>query len=357
MEHAENYEEWLEYSTELDILYGKHGWKEDPVSPFYDYEKISTRLQRLRELIDTNNSEQLLRYLRSRLMRNLGGIGSPELHTYALSGTKTLIEDYQEEVCRALKSVASSKMNNARKLAFFNETRHAFGRSALLLSGGSTLGLYHSGVIMALHENKLLPKIISGSSVGSIFAAFVGTRTDEEIPMLFKKGTISFQFFPSNSGSIWRKIRRMFKDGVLMDINILQECVRANIGDFTFAEAYARTGRVINIVVAPGAGSKEVPRLLNYLSTPNVVGHVLHYSLTSKLIWSAAVASCAIPGVFSSVELMAKDLKGNIQPYYPEGLKWSDGSMHADLPTDRLAELFNVNHFIVSQVLWIMSFT
>lgn len=30
-------------------------------------------------------------------------------------------------------------------------------------------------------------------------------------------------------------------------------------------------------------------------------------------------------------------------------LKWSDGSVENDLPMTRLSELFNVNHFIVSQ--------
>jgi len=39
-----------------------------------------------------------------------------------------------------------------------------------------------------------------------------------------------------------------------------------------------------------------------------------------------------------------------VEPYYPEGLKWQDGSLEFDLPMNRLSELFNVNHFIVSQV-------
>jgi hypothetical protein len=33
------------------------------------------------------------------------------------------------------------------KLAFFNETRHAYGRTALMLSGGAALGFYHIGLI------------------------------------------------------------------------------------------------------------------------------------------------------------------------------------------------------------------
>jgi len=37
-------------------------------------------------------------------------------------------------------------------------------------------------------------------------------------------------------------------------------------------------------------------------------------------------------------------------PYYHETLKWSDGSVESDLPMQRLSELFNINHFVVSQV-------
>lgn len=88
-------------------------------------------------------------------------------------------------------------VSTAEKLSFFNETRHAFGRSALLLSGGATLGLYHIGVCKSLHENSLLPRVLSGSSVGSIICAMVGTRTDEELTDLFspESNVIKLNFF------------------------------------------------------------------------------------------------------------------------------------------------------------------
>ncbi len=78
---------------------------------------------------------------------------------------------------------------------------------------------------------------------------------------------------------------------------------------------------------------------------------VRHVSSLQLLIWSAASASCALPGLFSSVELMCKDQKGRIVPYFAGASKvtWTDGSLHTDLPTVRLQELFNVNYFIVSQ--------
>ena len=61
-----------------------------------------------------------------------------------------------------------------------------------------------------------------------------------------------------------------------MDIHKLKECVRDNVGDLTFAESFALTGRVLNIAVA-SANQAEPHRLLNYLTSPDV------------LVWSAAV--------------------------------------------------------------------
>lgn len=78
-------------------------------------------------------------------------------------------------------------------------------------------------------------------------------------------------------------------------------------------------------------------KLLNYLTAPNVV------------IWSAVLASCAIPGMFKQVELMKKDKDGKLEKYMNK-YTFIDGSVSSDLPTKRLSELFNINTFIVSQV-------
>jgi hypothetical protein len=56
----------------------------------------------------------------------------------------------------------SEQLTGDTKLAFFNQTRHAYGRTALLLSGGATMGLFHLGIVKALHDQKLLPHILSG---------------------------------------------------------------------------------------------------------------------------------------------------------------------------------------------------
>jgi predicted acylesterase/phospholipase RssA len=58
-----------------------------------------------------------------------------------------------------------------------------------------------------------------------------------------------------------------------MDINKLQDCLRVNIGDITFKEAYEKTKRILNITVSP-VDSFGIPQLLNYLTAPNVVRHL-----------------------------------------------------------------------------------
>jgi predicted acylesterase/phospholipase RssA len=47
------------------------------------------------------------------------------------------------------------------------------------------MAMYHIGVIKTLYELKLFPTIISGSSAGSIIAAFICSKRYEEIPNLY----------------------------------------------------------------------------------------------------------------------------------------------------------------------------
>jgi len=88
-----------------------------------------------------------------------------------------------------------------------------------------------------------------------------------------------------------------------------------------------------------GRSIYELPRLLNYISSPNVI------------IWSAVAASCSVPFLFTPASILAKDpLTGEPVPWNPSPQLWIDGSVDNDLPITRLSEMFNVNHFIVSQV-------
>ncbi len=54
------------------------------------------------------------------------------------------------------------------------------------------MGLYHTGVLKALIENNMLPRVLSGASAGSICASLVSTRNDSEWEALMyvEKGSV-----------------------------------------------------------------------------------------------------------------------------------------------------------------------
>lgn len=233
-------------------------------------------------------------------------------------------------------------------------------------------------------ENGLLPRVISGASAGSIVCAMIGTRTDEECKrdLYDVKGTdapghsgkLMLRFFrpiggkqtvdhkeqphqqlsslqqvlQNDAGAFWdgkrtwqlffpigiRKFSSMVydilcghkraKDVLMNDTEHFRNCCRANIGSFTFQEAFDRTGRILNIIVSPQNRS-DPPRLLNYLTSPHV------------LVWSAAVASSSLPGVFESNRLLCKDADGIERYESAATTSFIDGSMEADLPMQQLS--------------------
>lgn len=208
------------------------------------------------------------------------------------------------------------------------------------------LGSHHIGIVKCLVEHKCLPRIVSGSSAGAIVASIVCTRQEIELPDFTKVGSVNWNILEEPldpdlphrmSVRVIRKLKRLFNQGVLFDNEILKKCMKDNLGDVTFIEAYNRTRRILNIAVSSNK-AYQMPSLLNYITAPNVV------------IWSAVVASCALPAFYKSGKLQAKDPNGQIVPWNRTDESWIDGSVENDLPMKRVAQLFNVNHFIVSQV-------
>jgi TAG lipase / lysophosphatidylethanolamine acyltransferase len=109
----------------------------------------------------------------------------------------------------------SSDLSLNSKLEFLYDTRQSFGNTALVLQGGATFGLFHLGVVKALNESKLLPRIISGSSVGALIASLVCIHTEEELPDIFKENGIDLKAFSKKdaAGNIQRKLARFCKNG------------------------------------------------------------------------------------------------------------------------------------------------
>ena len=140
-------------------------------------------------MMESNDLFRVMFRLRGSVARGRHGLMNEALYSRARAGTKWLVGEYQAKVVRALEYVATAPdatVPTDVRLAFFNETRHAFGRTAMLLSGGAANGIYHVGVLKALFEANLLPRVFAGASAGSIVAATVGVRTDPELRTMFR---------------------------------------------------------------------------------------------------------------------------------------------------------------------------
>ncbi len=74
-----------------------------------------------------------------------------------------------------------------------------------------------------------------------------------------------------------------------------------------------------------------------------------HITSPDCVIWSAVLASAAVPGILNPIVLMRKTKNGTLAPY-SFGNKWKDGSLRTDIPLKSLNIHFNVNFSIVSQV-------
>lgn len=330
--NAGDYKAWREAALELDRREGLDEWREDETSDDYDWRLIRSRLRQLRQYRADNDIKALVHHLRQGLHWNLGNIGNPALYAVTQVGTKHLIHDFLNEVVGALDFLCDQEFpgfGRDEKLKFFHDTALSYGRSALMLSGGATLGLFHVGVLKALYREDVLPVVISGSSAGSAVAAVVGTRAPHEMEDLL---------IPENSYyHFWRMLplSEMVRRRSIMDPAQVRRAIAKNVRDYTFEEAFEVSGRAINITVSPTRGNQPT-RLLNYLTFPYVY------------VREAVLASSSVPLLFPPVMLMAQDEHGNRVPYLPL-LKWNDGSLKSDLPVLRMRRLHNVNHFIVSQ--------
>jgi NTE family protein len=328
------YEDWRRELEEASDRAEVERWRADPRSSVYDAELLREQTEELTRTREAGKALELVPLLREALYRQLGELADPRLYSVTPLGTKYLVEAFYEEALACIAYLADPDQTGLSPeftLAGFRRAAHIFGRSALLLSGGATLGFFHLGVVKALSERSLLPNVLSGASMGALIACGTGVRTDEELKMLFEDPRVirtdALKRLPP---------KRAAKERAVYDPARLEEVVANNCGDYTFEEAHARTGRTVSISVSP-TRERQKPRVLCHYTTPNV------------LMNSAAVASASIPGAFPGAMLQQRGPSGERIPYMSTE-RWIDGSLKGDLPMRRLSRLHNVNHFIVSQV-------
>ncbi|NHN39346.1 DUF3336 domain-containing protein [Pseudomaricurvus alcaniphilus] len=335
LDKADCYSTWKALAAEHDELSGANQWKQSEDSDLFDARQLKKRFKVLQDALAENDREEVLFALNEGIHGNMGGMGKSVLYRQSRLGTKKLIENYVATVVEALQQVGDapeSEIPFDEKLDFFRRASHCYGRSALTLSGGGGLIYFHHGVVETLLEHNILPNVISGASAGAWMAAQIGTRTDAELSEYFQHKRYDFQ-----AGKGLKDIVGLMRGIGRADLeNERDDVIDAFVPNLTFQEAYERTGRYINISIAP-VEKHQTSRLMNAITSPNVT------------IRSAVKASSSVPGLVDPVELEAKDSRGRTKPYL-RSRRWVDGSFAEDLPFKRLARLFGVNHYVVSMI-------
>ncbi|MFZ4544966.1 MAG: patatin-like phospholipase family protein [Saprospiraceae bacterium] len=161
-------------------------------------------------------------------------------------------------------------------------------RIGLALSGGSTRGVAHVGVLKALIENDFEPQILSGTSAGSIVGTlYAAGKTPDEILKFIKQS------------SLFRVFRPGFPFTGFSDLSYLHERLESFIGEDSFE-----------------ALKKPIYIICTNLNTGEEV-RFFKGSLFKKV-----VASCSVPLVFKPVEI--------------DGELYADGGIMNNLPSECL---------------------
>ncbi|KAH9951578.1 patatin-domain-containing protein [Amylocystis lapponica] len=333
---ATTYQEWKEAARVLDEYLQFDEWKTVDEDPYYDFRLVRKVRRSLKAFRERNDARGVLGVLETCVRTNFAAVESPRLYSETFYGTKDLIEEYVTEQEKAFEYIRETpEISLDEKKRFFKSANTNLGASALCLSGGASFGYYHLGVVKAFLDADLLPRVISGTSAGGLVAALTCTRTDAELKQLLCPDLANRITACEEPFHVW--FRRFWTSGARFDSVIwAQKACFWTRGSMTFREAYMRTGRILNVSVVP-AERHSPTKLLNYMTAPDTV------------IWSALLASAAVPGILNPVVLMQKLKDGTIVPW-SWGSKFKDGSLRVDIPVQALNLYFNVTHPVVSQV-------
>ncbi|AAS54154.1 AGL337Cp [Eremothecium gossypii ATCC 10895] len=356
LDRCTTFEEWIEKARVVDEITGADLWRRNFVSKRYDFNSVLNQYGIITEALDDEDLGLLMQKFSTvgpAMLRNFAGILDKRLFTKSLCGTKLLVELYLDKVLECLHFMSESRLV---PLSFFQRCKLSLGTTALVLQGGSLFGLYHLGVIKGFLLQRLLPNIISGSSMGACIASLCTTMTNDELEEVFTGDRLlemikeditllkkcGYGNIDQNL-SLGTLIQNVVHKSISKDVNLFIQYVKKNIvKDQTFEEAFQRTGKILNIVVHP-TDRNVCPILLNYVTTPNV------------LISSAIDCSLGSDVASSDTKLLCKNLQNEIIDYLPSDKHVTFMAPQNVIatglvasPYTRLTELFNVNNFIVS---------
>ena len=336
LKNARSYTEWHEAADRLNKESSGYLWRISPISDEPFQKDLEVAVMRLRESRKSGDccelGKNLTRYLNCPSTSRVFHLDN---HRKSWIGSQRLIEMFISELVESINKLTAIIESDSEAIAIAREVLYSnsFGKSALCLSGGGSMGLQHIGVLEALNEHGLIPRILSGTSAGSIVAAAYCVRTAAEVQRDFQRDHL----YPSYQ-ALWNtwpdRLRLLVTKGYMFDQNHWKTVLgEFTLGDTTFIEAYNRTDKVLNISIT----ARHTNVNFNHLTSPNVI------------IRSACIASCAMPTFFGQPTIYEKDpATGEIKTVKIES--YADGSLAGDVPAAELRSLFGVRFLVTSQV-------
>jgi NTE family protein len=175
---------------------------------------------------------------------------------------------------------------------------------AFVLSGGGSLGAIQAGMLRALFERDIRPEVIVGTSAGALNGAFVASRP----PTVATADAL---------GDIWRDLRR----GQAFPLNPV-----AGLLGFLGARDHLVPASGLRRLVSRHVERElleELPVPMHVIAVDMIRGEEVRVSRGPVL--DAVLASAAIPGVFSPVEI--------------DGLSLADGGVANNTPISHAVDL------------------
>ena len=297
LQKSKNYKEWKTTAKMIDKYNKNLNWRKKEKSSNFNFLEIKEINNNLEKFIKTKKAIECSNYLNFILNENTTRLNNEKLYTKIFSGPKKIISKRKKNILKCLKMIKENKnIIHNKKKEIFKNLKYIYGNSCLNLSGGGALGYKHLGIISLLIENNFLPKIISGSSIGSIISGLICCVTDEELKKKKNNFFLDYDFTDCDQiirrGDLIRKIFKLFEKGFMCNRKILKKFLVKNTFNLTFLEAFKKSGRILNITVS--VNEHEKFKVLNFITAPNVY------------VWSAILASCSLPLLFKPIKIQKK---------------------------------------------------
>ena len=317
---------------------------------------VQNKLQAIRDATEADDVAGMKKLLHPAVRHNAYDIGRSQLFEKLYGGTKLLIEQYVDAVLECLDHVVelwSQGLTMQRRMENLILLKQSARRTALILQGSSVLGLYQLGAVKGLLQRELLPKLIIGTGVGAVAAGLVAALTDDELQTFLSDPDELLEPCQRNKGShgmrLLTRLKNFCKAGFILGQDSLQRLVDTKLGDMTFEEAKAHTGREVSITIA--ADAPGTPGLLCYITTPNV------------LIRSAVRAAMISDFDKAMDAILEKNFEGRVQkwtlndetPEFRIRRRKKDrrsgkvSLLYQDRALDRANQIFDIDHYIISQ--------